>query len=138
MQDYTTAIFINASAAKVWQAITNPSTLHSAIGGDIHTNWHKGDTLRIQYVWEDEGFAEEGFITESIPDKLLKVSYLPVLADLEDRPENYQRVELHLEKANEGTQVRLVLENIQGEFMQQRVPEIWGEILYKLKEASEN
>ncbi|HYH74618.1 MAG TPA: SRPBCC family protein [Candidatus Saccharimonadales bacterium] len=138
MHDYTTEIHINAPADKVWDALTDPQLLSQYLSDtSIDSDWQKGSAPHITHQWEGEVQEDKAVVLEAEPNKLLKLSYLPALADLPDTPDNYQQITATLAETDGHTLLRIEVLNIRDDFYGQRAPELWGEILGNIKKTIE-
>ena len=99
-------ITINASAAKVWDALTNPEqTKKYMFGCETISDWKKGSTLIWKMLYEGKDFIPvKGHIVEIEPNKLLTYTVIdPNNPNIPDIPENYLSVTYLLEEKNNQT-----------------------------------
>ncbi len=107
-------ITINATPAKVWDALVNPEqTKKYMFGCETVSDWQQGDSL----LWrmEHEGkelIAVKGNIVEIQPEKLLVYTVFDPNSTMPDSPENYLTVTYELVPENGQT----VLNVTQGGF----------------------
>src|ERR1044072_7232802 len=100
------SIAINASPAKVWDALVNPEqTKKYMFGCETVSDWKKGSPLTWKMIHEGKEFIPvKGSIVEIRPEEYLAYTVIdphnPALADI---PENYLTVEYVLEEENGGT-----------------------------------
>src|SRR5678815_296538 len=96
---------INATPAKVWDALTNPQqTKKYMFGCETVSDWKPGSPL----LWkmEHEGkelIAVKGNIVDIKPGKFLSYTTIDPNAAIEDKPENYLTVTYELSDEKEGT-----------------------------------
>ena len=96
-------ISINASAVKVWDALTNPEqTKKYMFGCETISDWKKGSTLIWKMIHEGKDFIPvKGHIVEIEPNKLLTYTVIdPNNPNIPDIPENYLSVTYLLEEKN--------------------------------------
>ena len=83
-------IYINASAQRVWDALTKPKLVKKwQYGSDLITEWKVGSDIRFTAKWEDKIFEQWGKVLEVRPHELLKYNLFAPRPGLEDKPENY-------------------------------------------------
>ena len=98
-------IGINASAAKVWDALTNPTqTKKYMFGCETVSDWKIGSPLlwRAYYEGKDMVFVK-GKVVEILPGKLLTYTTFDPNSTMEDKPENYLTVTYTLTEKNGET-----------------------------------
>ncbi len=99
-------IYLEASADKVWDALTNPEqTPKYMFGCRTISDWNIGSTLLWQAEYEGKEMVfVKGNIMELEPGKLLVYSVFdPNNTTMEDIPENYLSVTYALESQGTGT-----------------------------------
>lgn len=99
-------ITINASAAKVWDALVNPEqTKKYMFGCETISDWKKGSPLIWKMLYEGKDFIPvKGHIVEIEPNKLLTYTVIdPHNPNIPDIPENYLSVTYLLEEKNNQT-----------------------------------
>lgn len=140
-------IVINANAAKVWDALVNPSqTQKYMFGCETVSDWQIGSKLdwRGSYEGQEMVFVT-GKIVNIIPERLLAYTTFDPNSTMEDIPENHTTVTYSLESAENLTLLRVT----QGDFStvadgQRRFDEVynngegWNPILIEIKKLVEN
>ena len=90
------SIEVNADAAKVWKALTDPSIIKDYLyGTDTITNWKVGSEVIFQGVYGENGehsYRDKGMVMENVPLERLSYTYWSAFSGLEDKPENYSLV----------------------------------------------
>src|ERR1700753_986040 len=136
------SIAINAPAAKVWNALTNPEeTKKYMFGCEALSDWKEGSPL----IWKGnfngvELVAVKGTVTGIRPGQFLAYTTIDPNSTIADVPENYVTVTYTLTETNGET----LLEVTQGDFAgvangQQRYEETynngegWNPILVQIK-----
>ncbi len=103
------AITINASPAKVWEALTTPATIKQYLfGADVITDWKVGSAILYRGQWEGRPYQDKGRILRAERGKLLVSTHWSPLSGTADSPENYHTVSYELSKA-EGRSTRLTI-----------------------------
>ena len=95
-------IIINASAVKVWDALTNPEqTKKYMFGCESVSDWKVGSPLlwRAHYEGKDMVFVK-GKIVDIKPGKLLVYTTFDPNSTMADKPENYLNVTYDLTEKN--------------------------------------
>ena len=132
-------ITINAPAAKVWQALTEPAMVKQWLFGTEMsvTDWKVGGQIRYRGVWEGKAYEDKGEILEIAPEKLLKSTYWSAGSGLPDAPENYQVVSYELFPQDAGTKVVITQENVISQDSADHSASNWQMVLTKMKEILE-
>src|SRR4051812_19004731 len=91
-------IEVNASAEKVWHALTTPKLIAEYLfGTETVTDWKIGSEVIFQGEYEGHKYRDKGVILENIPLKRISYSYWSGFSGLEDKPENYSTVTYTIE-----------------------------------------
>jgi uncharacterized protein YndB with AHSA1/START domain len=101
------SITINATAAKVWDALVNPEqTKKYMFGCETVSDWQPGSELlwRGNYAGKDMIFVK-GKIVEIIPEKFLAYTTIDPNSGIADIPENYLTVTYDLKEENGQTKL---------------------------------
>ncbi len=105
-QDLTvsSSIEINATPAKVWEALTNPEIIKEYLfGTETITDWQPGSEIIFQGEYEGYKYRDKGIIQECVPNKLICYSYWSGFSGLPDKPENYNLVIYSLASTDDKT-----------------------------------
>ncbi len=93
------SIDINASPAKVWEALTTPAIIKEYLfGTETITDWKVGSEIIFQGEYQGTKYRDKGVILENVPNQILSYSYWSGFSGLGDKPENYSRVTYGLKK----------------------------------------
>ena len=139
-------ITINAPAAKVWDALTNPEqTKKYMFGCETVSDWQPGSSLLWRMDYEGQPFvAVKGSILEIEPEKFLAYTVFDPNSTIEDKPENYLTVRYALATENGQTTLTVTQGDYntvaEGERRYQEAynnGEGWNPILVKIKEVAE-
>ncbi len=99
------SILINATIAKVWDALVNPEqTKKYMFGCEALSSWTIGSPLLWQALYEGkETVFVKGIITDIQPNKLLKYTVIDPNSSMPDIPENYLNVTYELSEQEAQT-----------------------------------
>ena len=90
MKTSESTISINASAKKVWRALTQPELVKQwQYGSDLVTTWELGSSIIFRNEWNGQVFEQKGTVLEFFPESRLKYSLFFARADLQDIPEHH-------------------------------------------------
>lgn len=99
---------IQANAARVWNALTEPEQIKQYLfGTQVTTDWKVGSPITYSGVWQGKPYQDKGKILEVTPEKRLVSTFWSALAGQPDRPENYKTVRYEL--FPQGNATRLVV-----------------------------
>jgi uncharacterized protein YndB with AHSA1/START domain len=133
------SVEINAPAAKVWKALTDPAQVKQYLfETEMSADWRVGGSIRYRGVWEGKPYEDKGTILEIKPEKLLKSTYYSPASGLEDKPENYNTVIYKLNKADGKTTLTVVQDNIPSKESAEHSSKNWRIVLDKLKGVVEH
>ena len=103
---------INATALKVWDALTKPELIKQYLfGTEVTTDWQVGSPISYQGIWEGKAYEDKGKVLQVEPGKLLISTYWSSLAGLPDVPENYKTVRYELLAEGGGTRLTIIQDN---------------------------
>ncbi len=72
----TATIIIQAPAAKVWEALTEPALIKQYMfGSDVVSEWKEGSSIVWKGEWEGKVYEDRGVITQFIPEHVLEYTY---------------------------------------------------------------
>jgi uncharacterized protein YndB with AHSA1/START domain len=105
-------ITINATASKVWDALTQPDLIKQYLfGTQVTTDWRVGSPITYKGTWEGKPYEDKGKILRIEPGKLLVSSYWSSMSSLPDVPENYNTVRYELSTDGNGTKLTITQDN---------------------------
>lgn len=131
-------IFIKASPARVWDALTDPKLIKQYLfGTETKTDWKVGSPIIYTGVWEGEAYQDKGTILEYIPNQLLRTSYWSGFSGKPDLPENYATVSYSLVKTRTGTELTITQDNLASPEAQDHSERNWKLVLLNLKRLLE-
>ncbi|MFY9615790.1 MAG: SRPBCC domain-containing protein [Candidatus Dormiibacterota bacterium] len=135
-----TSVVIDAPAADVWEALTNPELVRAYLHGTtMATDWQVGSPITWTGEWKGQAYQDKGTVLEVEAGKRLTTTHWSPLGGSEDKPENYHTVSYELAE-NGGRQTTLTLKqdnNPSQEAADAMAQNNWLPILEKLKEVVE-
>ncbi|MEO8117379.1 MAG: SRPBCC family protein [Bacteroidota bacterium] len=133
-----TSMSINASPAKVWDALINPKIIKKYFfGTEVETDWKPGSTIRWQGEYEGKKYEDKGEVLEVISTKKLQYTYWSSMSGKKDTPENYVTITCAISKKNEKTVLTFTQDNNHSEKSKQQSIDNWKTVLKKIKSILE-
>jgi uncharacterized protein YndB with AHSA1/START domain/predicted enzyme related to lactoylglutathione lyase len=133
-----TAITINASLAKVWDAFVNPKVIREYMfGTEVVSEWKVGSPIVWKGVWKGKKYEDKGVILKLEPERVIQYSHFSPLSGLPDTPENYHAVTVKLTRKKSRTLVSLSQDNNPTEQACEHSKENWKMMLAGLKNLLE-
>jgi uncharacterized protein YndB with AHSA1/START domain len=110
------SIIINASPAKVWDALVNPEqTKKYMFGCETVSDWKAGGTLLWKGSYEGKEMVfVKGTILDIQPNKLLKYTVIDPNVSMPDIPENYLNVTYELSEYEGQTKLVVSQDGFEG------------------------
>jgi len=131
-------ITINASAEKVWHALTDPGMIKKYMfGTTVISDWKEGSKIIWKGEWEGKSYEDKGKILRFEPKKSLQYSHFSPLSGLHENPENYHIVTIDLEEKDKQTTVTLTQDNNPDEKTKDHSEKNWKMMLASLKKLLE-
>jgi len=132
------SVTIDASASKVWKALTSPEKVKKYLmGTNVSTDWKEGSPISYEGEYNGKKYRDKGVIKKAEPGKILQSTYWSSMGGKEDKPENYNLVTYELDEEDGKTVVHLTQDNVQSEKEKEHVTENWKNVLEKLKSVVE-
>ena len=132
-------IHINATASKVWEALTKPKLVKIwQYGSDLKTDWKVGSEIRFETAWEGKIFEQWGKILDIRTNELIKYSLFAPAPNREDKPENYFIMNYVLTANKEQTKLEIIQEDNRPGAVQEKPQGEENPILQGLKKLAEN
>lgn len=129
---------INASRAKVWDALVNPKTIKQYMfGTTVVSDWKKGSPITWKGEWQGKAYEDKGVILQIEPQRMIQYSHYSPLSGLPEKPENYHTVTIELSEKGAQTAVVLSQDNNPTEEARQHSEKNWGMMLAGLKKLLE-
>src|SRR3978361_2204050 len=134
-----TSMEINATAAKVWKALTDPTIVKQYFfGTNVKSDWKKGSPIFWEGEWEGKTYQDKGVIKEVDPGKYVKYNYWSSMSGTDDKPENYADISYELSGKDGKTTLTLTQDNIKNEEAKEHSEQNWKSIFGKMKEMVES
>ncbi len=128
------SVAIEASAEKVWEALTNPETIKQYMfGTNVVTDWREGSPIVWKGEWKGTTYEDKGTILQFQPRRLVQYSHYSPLSGLPDTPENHHTVTVELTPAGSTTTVVLTQDNNANEQERTHSAKNWEAMLGALK-----
>jgi uncharacterized protein YndB with AHSA1/START domain len=110
------SISIDASADKVWDALTNPEqTKKYMFGCEAISDWTVGSPLLWKGIYAGkEVVFVKGIVLQIEPGKFLKYTVIDPNSEMEDIPENYLNVLYELKEENGQTVLTVTQDGFEG------------------------
>ena len=129
---------INADAAKVWNALTNPEMIKKYMfGATVISDWKEGSKIIWKGEWEGKIYEDKGKILQLEDQKTLQYSHYSPLSGLHDNPENYHIVTIDIAKKDNETMITLTQDNNADEKTKDHSEKNWKMMLALLKKLLE-
>lgn len=129
---------IQAPVSKVWDALTLPDLVRQYFfGTELVTTWIPDTPIYFRGEWEGAPYEDKGIVRRYEPGKVLEYNYLSSWSDLEDRPENYQRIVYRVKP--KGDRTVLIIEQYNIDTLEKKLHSIqnWAGLLVGLKKLVE-
>ena len=132
-------ITINAPAARVWDALTQPELIKRYLfGTQVTTDWQAGSPIVYEGTWEGKAYRDKGTVLQVEPGKLLVSTFWSSLSGLPDVPENYQTVRYELSTEGSGTRLTVTQDNNATQEDANHSAQNWSTVLEGMKRLLED
>lgn len=133
------SITIDAPAAAVWQALTDPEKIREYMHGTtVATDWKVGSPITWSGEWKGNAYEDKGVVLAFEPQKVLSTTYWSSMSGKEDKPENYYRVTYTLDASGDTTTLTLQQDGNESQDAADAMAENnWGPVLASLKGVAE-
>ena len=129
---------INAPAAKVQEAFTNPELLKKIFfGAEVISDWKVGSSIIYKGVWEGKPYEDKGIILQFELEKLLVTTHWSPLSGVPDVPENYHTVSYKLSGKGNSTKLTITQDNNATEDEKMHSEQNWKMMLVGVKKMLE-
>jgi uncharacterized protein YndB with AHSA1/START domain len=135
-QAFNNNVIINATPAKVWEALTSPQLMPQWMAKteiEIITNWRVSSPIIIRGDLHGIPFGNTGRVLQFEPEKLLRYSHLSSLSNLPDEIESNSIIEFSLQPKGNETVLTLTLNNFPTEAIYRHLVFYWSVTLEMLK-----
>jgi uncharacterized protein YndB with AHSA1/START domain len=132
------SVTINATGAKVWDALVNPEAIHQYMfGTNVTSDWREGSPITWKGEWQGKAYEDKGVILRMKPEQVLQYSHFSPLSGLPDKPENYHTVTIEVSGVGNQTRVSLTQDNNSSEQDRDHSEKNWEMMLGGLKKFVE-
>jgi len=133
-------ITIDAPAATVWQALTDPALVKQYMhGAELETDWKVGSPITWKGEWQGKAYEDKGEVLAVEPGRMLKITHWSPMGGSEDKRENYHTVTYELAPRQRTTTLTLKQSNNPSpEAARTMADKNWGPVLEALKEVAED
>lgn len=129
---------IDAPAARVWRALTDPDEIEQYMfGSRVETDWKPGSPIIWRGTYEGKAYEDKGEIVEVEPERRLELTHFSPLSGDEDVPGNYHTLVYQLEQRNGTTRLSLSQDNNATEEAATHSKANWEKMLAGLKQVVE-
>ncbi len=133
------AIAIDAPAAKVWDALTNPEVIKQYMfGTNVGSDWQEGSPIVWQGEWQGTKYEDKGRILKLAPERGIQYTRFSPLSGVPDVPENYHTVTVELSPEGTMTRVALTQDHNATEEEREHSEQNWRMMLEGMKQLLEN
>jgi uncharacterized protein YndB with AHSA1/START domain len=131
-------VHVNATATKVWDALTNPDVIKQWLfGTNVISDWKVGSPILFTGTWQGTEYKDKGTILQFEIEKVFQYNYWSGFSGLPDRIENYSIITFELAPAPNGTQLTLTHSNFPTEELYEHTAKNWETTLDLLKSIIE-
>ena len=137
--DAVTSVTIDASMAKVWDALTDPAKVKRYMHGtNLATDWKVGNPITWSGEWKGTSYVDKGTVLEVDYGRCLTYTHWSPMGGSEDKPDNYHTVTYELAGDERTTTLTLTQDNnvTQAE-ADKMAKDNWAPVLQGLKETAE-
>ncbi len=132
------SIIINASPAKVWEALTKPEMIKQYLfGTEVISDWKVGSSITYKGEWQGKSYQDKGTILKLVPEELFESTYWSSMTSIPDLPENYKKVTYELTPEDGRTKLTLTQDNNATEEEKNHSEQNWKMVLDGLKKILE-
>lgn len=132
------SISIQASPAKVWDALINPAVIKQYMfGTEAVSDWKKGGTVVYCGEWEGEPYEDTGIILVIEPEKRIVMDYSSSFSGDTDNPQNHRVLTYLLEAQDGQTVLTVTQDNNPSEEAAVESTQSWQSILQTIKKLLE-
>jgi uncharacterized protein YndB with AHSA1/START domain len=129
---------IRCDIGEVWDALINANTIKKYMfGTTVKTDWKEGSKITWRGEWKGKSYEDKGEILEVVPQSKLRYSHYSPLTGLEDIPQNYHIVTIHLYDNGDQTMISLTQDNNSTEESRDHSEKNWSMMLTSLKKLLE-
>ncbi|MBC7872839.1 MAG: SRPBCC domain-containing protein [Ferruginibacter sp.] len=128
------SVIVNATAAEVWKAITDPAMVKQYFfGTDVSTDWKEGSPIIYSGMWKGKEYEDKGQVLKVEKEKRLEHTHWSSLSGMEDLPENYFTVIYELEERVNDTVLTITQVGLMSANSYEHSAQNWETVLQQLK-----
>jgi len=132
------AIKINASVDKVWDALVNPDKIKQYMfGTNAVSDWKEDSSIVWKGEWGGKKYEDKGVILKMEPGHMIQYSHFSPLTGQPDLPENYHIVTIELSRKGNQTHISLQQDKNATEEAREHSENNWNMMLESLKKLLE-
>jgi uncharacterized protein YndB with AHSA1/START domain len=132
------SVTIQAPAAKVWHALTDPDLIRQYLfGTQARSDWKEGSPVTYSGEWEGKRYVDKGTVLKVDENRLLQSTYWSALSGKPDAPENYSTVTYTLDAGAGGTTLTVEQDNNPSEESARHAEGNWDTVLRGMKKLLE-
>jgi uncharacterized protein YndB with AHSA1/START domain len=132
------SVTINATRAKVWNALVNPEAIKQYMfGTHVVSDWREGSPIIWKGEWQGKSYEDKGIVLQFKPGRTIQYSHFSPLSGLPDKPENYHTVTIELSGDGNQTRASLAQDNNPTEQERDHSEKNWEMMLTALKKFLE-
>ena len=129
---------IDAPAARVWQALTDPDEIEQYLfGSRVETDWKPGSPIVWKGTYEGKPYEDKGRVVGIETERRLEMTHFSPLTGDEDVPANYHTLVYELDEHGGRTHVSLSQDNNSSEEAAKHSKANWEKMLAGLKQVVE-
>lgn len=131
-------IAIKASAAAVWDALTNPEKIKLYLfGTETKTDWQVGSPIVFSGQWDDKPYEDKGTILAIEPGKSVTYNYWSNLSRTEDIPANYANITYTIEENGDEASLTVTQDGFKDDAAAEKSENDWAYVLEELRKVAE-
>jgi uncharacterized protein YndB with AHSA1/START domain len=134
----TASMALNATAAGVWKALTEPELIKKYMfGTSVTTDWQVGSPITYRGEWEGKPYEDKGTILEVVPEKRLVSTYWSSMSGRPDSPDQYMTVSYELIPQDGGTKLIITQDNNKTQADASHSEQNWNMVLDEMRKVIE-
>ena len=132
------SVTVEASPAKVWNALVDPEVIRKyMMGANVVSDWKEGSSVVWEGEFEGKAYRDKGTILRNDGARLLQYSHFSPLSGQQDTPQNYHIVTIELSPEGSQTTVTLTQDNNENDEARAHSEQNWKAMLDGLKKVVE-
>jgi uncharacterized protein YndB with AHSA1/START domain len=132
------SININASTARVWEALTNPELIKIYFfGTECISEWKNGSPILYKGIYEGKAYEDKGNILDIEKEKFILYNYWSSFSKTEDIPANYSVIKYELSADKNETTFTITQAGFKTQETHDHSATNWGYVMDGLKKMLE-